>query len=281
MHRVVRVGDVLEESQTVHVHTHLKPELDRDGLPPLVKVESLEVQLNAAEHAGPLGGSTKDLIAVFDLMVPLPRHRAAHRNVDLVFAVRPQGEGNSVIAGFRHHPTWQHHGDLQVGAAELLGDDGVQHVVGRVQRSGKARLHDAPQIVVLDGGEEIIDRRVIDVGRQKVEEAEVDRLAERAQDHRVIVTHRCGSGQAVVLVHTGHAGFGAPVTVGVVQAARWAGDAFGHGVADPCQFAHRQVDARYAVGHARDDVVHREGIGEKVQINQAVVMRQTKPIGRQ
>ena len=89
------------------------------------------------------------------------------------------------------------------------------------------------------------------------------------------------AGQAVVLVHTGHAGFGAPVTVGVVQAARWAGDAFVHGVANPRQFAHRQVDARDAVGHARDDVVHGEGIGEEVQINQAVVVGQTKPISRQ
>ena len=281
VHGVVGAGDVLEESQAVHVHAHLKPELDGHGLPPLVKVEGLEIEFNAAQHAGALGGGAEDLVAVLDLVVPLPRHRAANGNVDLVFAVRPQGEGNSVIAGFRHHPTWQHHGDLQVGAAELLGNNGVQHIVRRVQRGGKARLHDAPQIVVLDGGEEIVDRRVIDVGRQKVEEAEVDRFADRPQHHGVIVAHRRGTRQAVMLVHTGDAGFGAPFTVGVVETARRTCHAFGHGVADPCQFAHRQVDAGDAVGHARDDVVHREGVGEEVQVHQTVVMRQTKPIGRE
>ena len=97
----------------------------------------------------------------------------------------------------------------------------------------------------------------------------------------MIVAHRCGPGQAVVLVHTGHAGFGASVPVGVVQPARGTVHAFGHGVANPRQLAHRQIDARDAVGHARDDVVHGESIGEEVQIDQAVVVRQAKPIGRQ
>ena len=144
-------------------------------------------------------------------MVPRPGLWAAHGNVDLVAAVGAQRQRNAVIARLGDDPTWQHHGDLQVGAAELLWDDGVQHVVGRVQRSGKARFHDAPQVIVLHGGEEIVDRRVIDVGRQDVEEAEVDRIADRTQHHGVIVAHRCGPGQAVVLVHTGHAGFGASV----------------------------------------------------------------------
>ena len=278
---VVGTGDVLEEGQAVHVHANLKPELDGHGLPPLVEVEGLEIELNAAQDAGALRGGAEHLLAVLDLVVPLPRLRAAHGNVDLVAAVGAQGQRDAVIAGCGDDPTRQHHGDLQVGAAELLRDDGVQHVVGRVQRSGKARFHDASQVIVLHRGEEVVDPRVIDVGRQKVEEAEVDRVADRAQHHGVIIAHRCGSGQAVVLVHTGHAGFGAPVTVGVVQAARWARDAFGHGVTNPRQLAHRHVDAGDAVGHARDDVVHREGIGEEVQINQAVVVRQTKPVGRQ
>ena len=129
VHGVVGTGDVLEEGQAVHVHAHLKPELDGHGLPPLVEVEGLEIELNAAQHAGALCGGAEHLLAVLDLVVPLPGLWAAHGNVDLVFAVRAQGERNSVIAGFGDDPTWQHHGDLQVGAAELLGNNGVQHIV--------------------------------------------------------------------------------------------------------------------------------------------------------
>jgi len=66
---------------------------------------------------------------------------------------------------------------------------------------------------------------------------ELEEILERTQDHRrrliasdgVIVAHRRGTGQAVMLVHTGDAGFGAPFTMRVIQPTRWTVHAFGHG----------------------------------------------------
>ena len=218
MHRVLWAGDVLKEGQPVHVHTHLKTKLNGDGLSPLVEVEGLEVQFHAAEHARPLCGSAKHhAVVVLDFVIPLPRIWTADRDVDGVLSIGSEGHRDAVVARGRHHPVGQDHRDMKIGAAKLLRNDRIEEVVGRIQRRSKTRFHHSSKVVVLDRGKEVVDRRIIDVGRQKVEESKVDRLADRAQHDGMVVAHRRGTCQAVMLVHPGHPGFCATRAMGVIQ----------------------------------------------------------------